>query len=227
METGDVIKAVSTEEDHARRRLIPCFDELYASLLRAISKSPEEQFQVLDLGAGTGFLTSLILQRFPRAEVTLLDVDDGRLEAAKLRLSPHQARTRYVVADYARVDPEGAYDLVVSAFSLHHISNLDKRAVYRTLYSRLNRNGQLLLADRVKGMTPELDAAYKSQWELQARDRGASDEDIARTKDHWSADIETDINDHLEWAANAGFRNVDISYKNFMFAVFGGRRPDI
>ena len=34
------------------------------------------------------------------------------------------------------------------------------------------------------------------------------------------------LEEQLEWLRNAGFRNVDTYYKNLMFAVYGGNRPD-
>jgi tRNA (cmo5U34)-methyltransferase len=226
MDTRDIIDAQSTETDAARRCLIPCFDELHGALLCAIPQAPDNGFSVLDMGAGTGFLSSLVLRRFPRAHVTLVDVDSVKLDAARERLSEFEARTSFVSADFARVDPEGAFDLIVAAFSMHHVSNLDKRAIYRTLYSHLNRNGTLVVADRLKGPTPELDSAYKSHWENEARALGTTEDDLERSKEHWRDDHVVSLSDHLEWIANSGFRDIDVSYKNMMFAVFGGHRPD-
>lgn len=50
------------EYDHLRRQLIPCFDDFYGMVVRQMPFDPSANAAVLDLGAGTGLLSGLLLQ---------------------------------------------------------------------------------------------------------------------------------------------------------------------
>jgi malonyl-CoA O-methyltransferase len=70
---------------------------------------------ILDLGAGTGHVTELALQQWPRAELTALDAAPAML--ARLRAKfPRVATLR---RDAARLDGVGRYDLILSSMMLH------------------------------------------------------------------------------------------------------------
>jgi len=77
---------------------------------------------ILELGAGHGALSRLILQMHPTATVTVTDVDPASVAAiAGGDLGRHR-RAAVRVMDATAIDaPDGSYDLAVFAMSLHHL----------------------------------------------------------------------------------------------------------
>ena len=227
MNFRDTFDAIATDEDRARRLLVPCFDDLYAAIIRALPFAADDEFSVLDLGAGSGLLAAIILHHFPKARITLVDVNDDHLGRARRRLSDYADQLSWVHADFARTDPPGKFDATVSALALHHISDLDKRTLYRSLYYALNRMGSLVVADRLHGPTPAIYALDKKIWQREVHQGGAEDTEIKQAQASHAEDFHSTLNEHLEWLRISGFLDVDIHYKNVMYSVFGGHRPDV
>jgi tRNA (cmo5U34)-methyltransferase len=53
------------------------------------------------------------------------------LEQAKSRFSQMGKSPRIVIGDYVEADLGGSYDLVISALSIHHLSDSDKERLYQ------------------------------------------------------------------------------------------------
>jgi len=68
--TKEVFDATASSYDAERSRLIPGCDAFYQW---AIDLIPADAEEILDLGAGSGFLTVLIRNRFPQARIHLID----------------------------------------------------------------------------------------------------------------------------------------------------------
>ncbi len=84
-EIKDTFDSIASKYDINRKKLIPCFDALYSisvSLVRKTSPS----LDVLDLGAGTGLLTSFLLEKYDDANVTLIDMASGMMDVARARI---------------------------------------------------------------------------------------------------------------------------------------------
>lgn len=73
---------------------------------------------VLDLGCGTGVLTERMLARWPRAQITAVDVAPGMIAEIKKRLP----RVHAYVADIACLVRNPVFDLVASNCALHWLS---------------------------------------------------------------------------------------------------------
>jgi SAM-dependent methyltransferase len=96
----------------------------------------EAEINVLDVGAGYGFITEEVLRAFPKARVTLQDFSDLMLKHAREHLVKFASQLSFVLADLT--DPRwservgGPFDLVVSAIAIHNLRAADKFAsVYR------------------------------------------------------------------------------------------------
>ena len=71
--------------------------------------------RVLDAGTGTGVIALMMAQRYPEAEVTAIDIDDGAVRQAEENVAASPFADRVRVEKAALQEYEGAeYDAVVS-----------------------------------------------------------------------------------------------------------------
>jgi tRNA (cmo5U34)-methyltransferase len=209
--------------DRARYQLVPCLEELYGTVVALLPFKRDASFEVLDLGAGTGLLSAHIAAIFPYAQITLFDESPGMLESAHARFG-HESRIHYRVGDYAREMLPGSYDAVVSALSIHHLTEYDKRHLFQRVLRALPVDGVFINADQVLGPTPEIENRYQQQWVREAKQLGVSPQDLEASLERQKADQCSTMEDQLVWMRESGFRNVNCWYKNGRFAVMAGDR---
>ena len=221
-----VFEASARDYDRARRQLVPQFDELYGAVLESIPYGAADGFRVLDLGAGTGLLSAVVAEAYPNARLTLVDFSPRMLEEARRRFaSSGEGRIELSVLDYAKEPLPGEYEVVVSALSIHHLEDEDKRRVFGKVYGVLVGGGVFVNADQVLAPTPEIEGRYHEWWLREAHERGVSEEHLAASLERIKQDKNATLEAQMEWLREAGFEAVDCPYKNRRFAVYGGRRP--
>ncbi len=222
----DSFDRAAASYDSTRRLLVPCFDEFYRTVVAMAPFETGEAPRVLDLGTGTGLLASFVLERFPRARMTLVDISPEMLERARARFREAGAAVSVLEMDYSREEIPGRYDLVVSALSIHHLEGSLKRALFRRIHDALEPGGAFINADHVEAPTPGLVRLYRDLWIARARELGVSAEDLSAALERTGLDRLSTLEEQLEWLRGCGFRDVDCHYKWLHFAVFGGRRAE-
>lgn len=81
--------------------------------------------------------TSGISGRFNMAaDYTLIDAADKMLEGARLRFDGMNSFD-FIVSDYSRELPEGMFDMIASALSIHHPDDTEKAGLYKNIYDKL------------------------------------------------------------------------------------------
>ena len=231
MSVADAFDAVAGSYDQARRRLVPCFDAFYGAAVEvaapplraalAAGRTPE----VLDLGAGTGLLSLLLTAAVPGVRLTLVDGAPGMLAVAAGHLTECGVAHRTVHADLADPLPAGRYDAVVSALAIHHLDDEGKRALYKRAADALAPGGVFVNAEQVAGPTPALDRRYDEVWTARITELGSDAEEIAGARARMRHDRPATVADQCRWLTEAGLVDVDCFFKEWRFAVFGGRRP--
>jgi tRNA (cmo5U34)-methyltransferase len=211
--------------DDLRRRLIPCFDDFYGTALRLIREwQVAPAVDVLDLGAGTGLFSAMVAAQSPIGRLCLLDGSAAMLDEARARF-PSDGRVVYRVADMAHVDLDGPWDLVITALAVHHLSDDEKRSLYSRVRRALKPGGLFVNAEQVAGPTPVAEELYARIWLEQIRQFGVPEQEIDKALDRMSHDRCAPVDRQLQWLTDAGFSDVDCSFKAWRFAVFSGRRP--
>src|SRR5437899_5090313 len=102
--------AGANDYDRARRKLVPCFDDFYRTALELLPFAPDDRFELLDLGAGTGLLSAMVAEAFPKSRLTLFDLTPEMLLIARQRMKSLGKRVRFVTADFAAAAPSKSYD---------------------------------------------------------------------------------------------------------------------
>ncbi|WBB77794.1 class I SAM-dependent methyltransferase [Micromonospora sp. WMMD882] len=107
--------------------------------------------RLLDLAGGTGSISLRALARFPRAEITLVDLDPVLLAIAETSLGD---RATVVTADLNTPDwtaalPHREYDAVLTATALHWIAEPRLAALYTELRGLLRPGGLFANADHM------------------------------------------------------------------------------
>ena len=212
----------ASQYDGQRKKFIPCFDDFY-SIAISIAETNINNPNILDIGAGTGLLSSLILEKFPDANVTLIDLSEKMLDVAKDRFRANPNIT-YIINDYTIYKFDKKYDVIISSLSIHHLTGDEKKQLYHNIYSSLNENGVFINADQVLGGTPNLESLYKRDWKYKVENSGLSKEEILSGYERAKLDKMSTLEDQINWLKDAGFLDVDCVYKYFNFVVLFGRK---
>ncbi|MCF7849962.1 MAG: methyltransferase domain-containing protein [Kiritimatiellales bacterium] len=138
--------AAKTYDRHARpqqalaQAVVSALPELY----------PE---QILELGAGTGQLTRLLIDRFPDVPIDAVDVAEKMVEHSRLKFGKFP-RVNWIEADAQTYLTEVPYPLIASSAALHWVSNL--RKTFSTIFQCLENDGLFALGMMLGGTLKEL-----------------------------------------------------------------------
>jgi len=137
------------EKWHSHVTSAPAFEQVLRSLIELSSPKPTDA--CVDLGAGTGFVTTALAPLVS----SIVAVDISAAMAASLAERAACDGLRNVstqVCDLTGFDlPPASADLVVSSYALHHLSDPDKRALVARAARWLRPGGRLVIADMMFG----------------------------------------------------------------------------
>ncbi len=212
------------------------FLDLVVSVVEA--SATRDDPRVIDLGAGTGSLAEKILRRWPRSTVVCVDKSAEMLEIGQAKLD-RDARARWLLRDLSApdwaADLDAPFEAVVSSLAIHLIPDDAKRRVYRWAFEHLEPGGVLVSADRLRAVTPELDAFYHARWmqHIVRRTQEVLGKDVSvetvrerqRAMDEAASLQCATLEQNLDWLREAGFVAVECYWKNERWAMFGGQAP--
>ena len=214
----------SAEYDGGRRKLIPCFDDFYGTAIAIIPFAKERKLRVLDIGAGTGLVSEMVALAFPHSEITLVDVSGKMLAIAKTRLSKFKNQIEYREEDYSQWQIQGKYDLIISALSIHHLNEEEKKELFRNCYHALSSGGLFVNADQILGETHNIEKMYRQKWLEEIKNNGVSESELESAFERMKEDKMSTLPYQLSCLKEIGFVETTCWYQNFSFAVFSGTR---
>ncbi|MDQ0875565.1 tRNA (cmo5U34)-methyltransferase [Paenibacillus sp. V4I3] len=215
---------IADKYDSQRRKLIPCFDDFYhtaSSLVQADHASP----RILDLGAGTGLFSSYVINQYPYAKLTLIDLSQSMLDIAKQRFGETQGNVTYIAEDYSIFETSEPFDCVISSLSIHHLEDQAKHDLYEKIFKLLKPGGVFVNADQVQGSSPFLDQLYRSDWVAKVEATDLTREDLQAAYERTKLDKMAPLDQQLSWLRACGFIDVDCVYKYYNFVVMYARKP--
>lgn len=209
-------------------------------LLRVVAAGGRPVRRFADLGSGSGVLARAVLARHPAAQAVLVDFSEPMLAEARAALAAHQPEPVILRGDLA--DPEwiepvrrlAPFDLIVSAYAIHHLPDTRKRALYGEILALLAPGAFFVNVEHVASATPWVEGVCD---ELMIDSifafhrRGGGGKSRAQVADEFvhrpdrAANILAPVEEQCAWLRELGFADVDCYFKCFELGVFGGRRP--
>ena len=122
---------------------IPAYDELQHLLADATADVRAER--ILDLGSGTGVTATNVLALHPDAALVGIDGSAEMLSHAREILPS----ATFVEGELEGPLPDGPFDVVVSAFAVHHLVAADKADLFRRVADVVRPGGRFVLLDVV------------------------------------------------------------------------------
>jgi len=201
------------------RRLIPHYDEMIETGVELLAALAPAQAHVLDLGGGTGALTSAVLDGLPSVRVSVLDVDPDMLREARRRLARFADRVSYHEGSF--LEPLPAADVVVASLALHHVHDLQtKTRLYRAIHDTLSPGGVLLNIDAAVTEDRRLNQLMFDRMAARMGDNGITD---AEARHHFAAWAEEDryfpLDTELSALRQAGFDEVECFWRRELCAI--------
>lgn len=220
MKIEDQFNLIAKKYDTSRKKFISCFDDYYDSTTKFVAANVVTPKRILDLGAGTGILTSFWYRQFPRSEYILVDIAEEMLGVAKERFKGLD-NISYRVMDYIRELPKEDFDIIISALSIHHLENEQKQALFTRIYEKLPSKGMFVNYDQFCAETPLMDEWVNTYWENQMMQSGLSNEEIKLWKERRKLDREISVEKEMEMLKKSGFdvRECIFSYQKFSVIV--------
>jgi len=232
-------RAVATRFASERATIVPESRAQIDVLLHVLRQRARPIEHVVDLGCGDAVLLEAILTAFPAARGLGLDYSEAMREMAGKRLA--RMRKRAHVAPVDLRDPswttmlDGPVDVIVSGFAIHHLPDARKRALYAEIFDRLVPGGTFLDLEHVASATPGVEALHdEAIIRFWAASRIAAGKkrvqlDAVRTEYHTRPDKADNIlapaDVQCAWLREIGFVDVDVFWKWFELALFGGQKP--
>ena len=204
----------------------PDFHYIHELLLRAIKPSLPASAKLLDVGAGTGRVSKLLLEGTVDAHVTLLDLSQNMLSEAPNKL--HQFTNRYhiVQGDFFddEVDfPPDSFDAVVSVFAIcHGREEKNYQALYKKIYRWLKPGTCFVCLDHVYSESLELtELAFREWGEFMAANFSPEVVHEALTSTI-TEDSPLTLSHHMQLLREAGFSAADVLWRRGIFAMYIG-----
>jgi tRNA (cmo5U34)-methyltransferase len=210
--------------DELIRTLIPFYEDMIQSLILALPFHDKEKIKVLDLGCGTGNISKEMKEHFPNAQITCVDMAENMIQIAKSKLAPY-SDIEFKIADFRDLDFKEDYDGVISSLALHHLQREEQKSFYCRIKEFLKEGGVFYNADNILGSSPHLNQVYMDKWVEFMLDSHSQEEiDTIWLPRYREEDFPSPLRSHIQWLEKAGFREVDVVWKYYMFGVYGGRK---
>lgn len=214
------------EFDAIIQKLIPFYSDMLEALVLTIPHQGKEKIVVADLGCGTGTIAKRVLEVYPNAQVTCIDLAENMIETAKVKLVNYH-NVEYIVKDFYDFDFEKRYDAVLSSLALHHLKNdQDKKGFFKKIFDALKSGGVFYNADVVLGSNETLQNLYMKKWkEFMLKKVSASLVESKWLPKYEDEDRPAELMWQLKWLEEIGFKKIDVIWKYYNFTVYGGTKP--
>lgn len=216
---------------------VPARAEQIATLLTLIPFSQGDNFTVVELASGEGYLSAAILEAFPKAVVLALDYEESMRETTAKRLEIYTGRWIVEAFDILQDDwfrKMKEADLVISSLCIHHLDAKGKQGLFKGVQEHLSEQGAFLIADLVMPQTNQARELFAATWDRMA-ESASIEQTLARElfqsfeQEQWNYyrypddfDKPSSIFEQLLWLKEVNFSIVDCFWMQAGHAIYGG-----
>ena len=218
-----------------RKVRLPLIDVQEDLIKRLFERDGYPVTRFLDLGAGDGALSALMLSIFPRAQAVLVDFSEPMLAGVERRLGGRGTWqiVRGDLSDQSWRDglPSGRFGAAVSSLAIHHLPAERKRVLYAEVFELLEDGAMFVNMDYVavtgplRGLWDEQLVANSMRLERERGGKRTAEELERNLCGDEDEDRPDTVEDQVRWLRDAGFQDVEVHFKWAEVAVFGGIRP--
>lgn len=209
---------VAKEYDAKRKWFIPCFNDYYENATKFIVSNIVKPERILDLGAGTGLLSYFWYQQCPASKYVLVDIADEMLNVARIRFAGIDDIS-YQILDYSNGLPNGNFDAIISALSIHHLTDKEKIKLFGRIYDKLPSGGIFVNYDQFCAGQGKMNDWFDLYWENQLENSGLTESDIELWKERRKFDRECSVEDEIKMLYKCKFETVKCIYSYHKFSV--------
>ena len=159
------------------------------------------------------------------------------IDAVKNKLEGTSGDSEAVKADFsksswvAQVKKHGPFDLVVSGFAIHHLTDERKKELYQEVFDLLNPGGLFLNLDHVKTGSHVAEALFE-EWLLgsmhERHQLSGSDKSWEDVEKEWkgrqASNILAPVRAQVDWLSEIGYEGVDCYFQALSLALFGATK---
>jgi len=239
--------AMAQTYDEMAPYCVPGYDFMQDELLKLIPFSNNDNFTLVDLGAGSGRFLEKVCCAFPHVQCYHVDYSDTFQRISQERLKEFSNRITYINSSLEEPWENSipiTVDCIVSMNAIHHLTNDEKNDLYKRVIKKLNARGAFFNSDEIKAIddavylrnmlfwtdhvdevkkhiSNDLFDSYNSWCEHfdKWKDRNITKIHEAKTK---ADDIHCEVHKQIEWMKQGGLSEVDVYIRYHLWAIFGG-----
>ena len=140
----------------------------YFEIIAEIKRSLSNSMKILDVGIGSGFMLDKIVSDFDTMDCYGIDFSTEMLEIAASRFSNSQLINFNISDGVPKEIVESTFDVILSAYVLHHFSNEEKIKIIDNYFQLLSETGVFIVADIVFDSIEQMNSVkqkVKNRWD--------------------------------------------------------------
>ncbi|WOF16124.1 class I SAM-dependent methyltransferase [Methanoplanus sp. FWC-SCC4] len=220
MEKGkEHFDGIENEYERMIIKIIPSAEDFFGS---ALSFVPDKKIRVLELGSGTGFVTSMIIEKNKYVDITCIDLSPGMLEVAMKK--PELSDVCFIAGDFREIWGEGNFDVVITTLCLHHLPGQDREMIIKKIYDSLNKGGVFINGDVFTAGNSNEEKMNLEWWKENMIENGLplDEADSMIQKRINNSQYFDTIHGYYRKMKSAGFKDIYHPYKNRIYSTFAG-----
>ena len=216
-------QVVSVFEDMINRS-VPGYATIVHNLQHLASRFVQNNSRCYDLGCSLGASTLSIRKGIGKKDAEIIAIDNSldMITRAQGYIDSDASKTpvKLIHQDIRNINIDNA-SLVVLNFTLQFLPIEDRELLLKKIFSGLNKNGCLILSEKIKEPDPILNQTLTELHHQFKREQGYSELEIAQKREAIENIMKLESADiHTNRLAKLGFKHFTTWYQNTVFCSF-------
>ncbi|MDD5593706.1 MAG: class I SAM-dependent methyltransferase [Candidatus Margulisbacteria bacterium] len=208
--------------DEGILKSVPHYRQMIGVIVEMLPFPRQKKVILADIGTGTGNISYNIKSAFPNSELVCIDLSPRMLSVAKEKLASFSG-VEYIQADVSAYRFDRRFDAIVSSLTLHHLeTDADKHAFHKKAFRALKKGGYFINADIIIAPDKKMQDVNLAKWQGFILKSSSREFAADRYKKYKAEDRPAVLLNELDSLRRAGFRSVEVFWKYYNFAVYGG-----